>query len=91
MVGRQSEGVRVAQVSTPLIPKAPERTARQASEYAFGEHHSGGSSPSACFAGTSPKGRLVRLSAAAAKRSQRLRRLDICGGAANNSFFRGLL
>ena len=63
----------------------------QAREYALANNVRAVVYPSACFAGTSPKGRLVRLaslgscrlSAAAAKRSQRLRRLDICGGAAN--------
>ncbi|MBR6337412.1 MAG: hypothetical protein IKR76_06730, partial [Ruminococcus sp.] len=49
-----------ALVSTKLIPKAPERSAGQARELDFSEQRSG-AIPSACFAGTSPKGRLVRL------------------------------
>ena len=89
--GRASEGAWVALVSAELIPKAPTLHVEQPREYALANNVREVVSPSACFAGTSPRGRLVRLaslgscrlSAAAAKRSQRLRRLDICGGAAN--------
>ncbi|MBR6337877.1 MAG: hypothetical protein IKR76_09150, partial [Ruminococcus sp.] len=54
-------GVGGAGINCVDTQKAPTLHAWKTREFGFGEQCSGGSSPSACFAGTSPWGRLVRL------------------------------